>query len=241
MEMSVRGGGRGWKCSVGTNGSGWLRKQRRAEVLKGEAYAAGDLGVVVHIAYFRMDEMMRGQRGWRELQALGDKINQFSGIIEGLIWSPKASDSNDRHDDWAFEESGFQFAELECLVMLESNFWHFSSLYCEFFCWKWTVQAPSHPGDMKFKQNKFLPPDKQILTANPDINIVELCDDDEFIVLACDGIWDCMSSQQLVDFIREHIDTKLNELSPFVWLGMLLFAFLIDTCSDGGLAFLLDT
>ncbi|AQK88842.1 putative protein phosphatase 2C 21 [Zea mays] len=96
-------------------------------------------------------------------------------------------------------------------------------------------------GDMKFKQNKFLPPDKQILTANPDINIVELCDVDEFIVLACDGIWDCMSSQQLVDFIREHIDTKLNELSPFVWLGMLLFAFLIDTCSDGGLAFLLDT
>lgn len=47
---------------------------------------------------------MQGQRGWRELQALGDKINQFTGIIEGFIWSPKASDSNDRHDDWAFEE-----------------------------------------------------------------------------------------------------------------------------------------
>ena len=27
-------------------------------------------------------------------------------------------------------------------------------------------------GDMEFKQNKFLSPDKQILTANPDINIV---------------------------------------------------------------------
>jgi len=63
-------------------------------------------------------------------------------------------------------------------------------------------------GDMELKQNKFLSPDKQILTANPDINIVELCDDDEFIVLACDGIWDCMSSQQLVDFIREHINTE---------------------------------
>uniref|UniRef100_A0A804MHB6 protein-serine/threonine phosphatase n=1 Tax=Zea mays TaxID=4577 RepID=A0A804MHB6_MAIZE len=36
--------------------------------------------------------------------------------------------------------------------------------------------------------------------------VVELCDDDEFIVLACDGIWDCMSSQQLVNFICEHID-----------------------------------
>jgi protein phosphatase 1G len=63
-------------------------------------------------------------------------------------------------------------------------------------------------GDMEFKQNKFLTPDKQILTANPDINIVELCDDDDFLVLACDGIWDCMSNQQLVDFIREHINTE---------------------------------
>lgn len=27
-------------------------------------------------------------------------------------------------------------------------------------------------GDMEFKQNKFLPPEKQIVTASPDINIV---------------------------------------------------------------------
>ncbi|CAN6233732.1 unnamed protein product [Urochloa humidicola] len=79
-------------------------KYLHREVLNSEAYAAGDLGAAVHRAYFRMDEMMWGQRGWWELQALGDKINQFTGIIEGLIWSPKAGDSNDRHDNWAFEE-----------------------------------------------------------------------------------------------------------------------------------------
>ncbi|KAI7996387.1 putative protein phosphatase 2C 11 [Camellia lanceoleosa] len=44
-------------------------------------------------------------------------------------------------------------------------------------------------GDMEFKQNKFLPAEKQIVTANPDINTVELCDDDDFMLLACDGIW----------------------------------------------------
>lgn len=27
-------------------------------------------------------------------------------------------------------------------------------------------------GDVEFKQNKFLPPEKQIVTANPDINVV---------------------------------------------------------------------
>ncbi|CAL9091697.1 unnamed protein product [Musa acuminata var. zebrina] len=60
---------------------------------------------------------------------------------------------------------------------------------------------------MEFKQNKFLPAEKQVVTCNPDINIVELCDDDEFLILACDGVWDCMINQQLVDFITEHIKT----------------------------------
>lgn len=61
---------------------------------------------------------MRGQRGWRELQALGDKINQFTGIIEGLIWSPKASDSNDRHDDWAFEEVHVELAWIHNSILI---------------------------------------------------------------------------------------------------------------------------
>ena len=71
-----------------------------------------------------------------------------------------------------------------------------------------TINLSRAIGDIEFKQNKFLSPDKQMLTANPDINTVELCDDDDFLVLACDGIWDCMSRQQLVDFIHEHINTE---------------------------------
>lgn len=47
---------------------------------------------------------MRGQRGWREMVALGDKLNKFTGMIEGLIWSPKNGDGNNHVDDWAFEE-----------------------------------------------------------------------------------------------------------------------------------------
>jgi len=47
---------------------------------------------------------MQGQRGWRELAVLGDKINKFSGMIEGLIWSPRSGDSANKPDAWAFEE-----------------------------------------------------------------------------------------------------------------------------------------
>ena len=47
---------------------------------------------------------MRGQRGWRELAVLGDKMNKFTGMIEGLIWSPKSGDKSKQVDNWAFEE-----------------------------------------------------------------------------------------------------------------------------------------
>lgn len=47
---------------------------------------------------------MRGQRGWRELAVLGDKINKFTGMIEGLIWSPRSGEGSAQVDEWAFEE-----------------------------------------------------------------------------------------------------------------------------------------
>ncbi|KAL2489937.1 putative protein phosphatase 2C 60 [Forsythia ovata] len=229
-------------------------KYLHQQVLKHEAYLAGDIGTSVQKAFFRMDEMMRGQRGWRELAVLGDKINKFTGMIEGLIWSPRSGDKRDQVDDWAFEEgphsdfSGPTSGSTACVAIIRDNQLvianagdsrcvisrngqaynlsrdHKPDLEAERdrilkaggFIHAGRVNGSLNLaraiGDMEFKQNKYLPAEKQILTANPDISIVELCDDDEFIVLACDGIWDCMSGQQLVDFIREQLksETKLS-------------------------------
>lgn len=58
----------------------------------------------------RMDEMMRGQKGWRELAILGDKMDKVSGVIEGLLWSPRrGSDSkkgefSEQPNDWPSED-----------------------------------------------------------------------------------------------------------------------------------------
>jgi protein phosphatase 1G len=227
-------------------------KYLHREVVNNEAYASGDLGTAVQRAFFRMDEMMLGQRGWRELQALGDKINQFTGMIEGLIWSPKGSDTNDERDVWAFEEgphSDFtgpncgstacvaiirdrqlvvaNAGDSRCVISRNGQAYNLSrdhkpeleaererirsaGGYIQIGRVNGTLNLSRAIGDMEFKQNKFLTPDKQILTANPDINTVELSDDDDFLVLACDGIWDCMSSQQLVDFIHERINTEAS-------------------------------
>ena len=60
-------------------------------------------------------------------------------------------------------------------------------------------------GDLKYKQNRALPPSEQMITAQPDIIAHRIKPEDEFLVVACDGIWDVMSSQAVVDFVRPRL------------------------------------
>lgn len=46
---------------------------------------------------------MKGQRGWRELAELGDKGQKFTGMLEGIIWSPKPGESDKPEDTWTEE------------------------------------------------------------------------------------------------------------------------------------------
>lgn len=63
-------------------------------------------------------------------------------------------------------------------------------------------------GDFEFKKSADLPPEQQIVTAFPDVTVHEISEDDEFLVIACDGIWDCQSSQAVVEFVRRGIAAK---------------------------------
>jgi protein phosphatase 2C family protein 2/3 len=63
-------------------------------------------------------------------------------------------------------------------------------------------------GDFEFKKSAELAPEQQIVTAYPDVVAHELSDDDEFLVVACDGIWDCQSSQAVIEFVRRGIAAK---------------------------------
>lgn len=67
-------------------------------------------------------------------------------------------------------------------------------------------------GDHAYKGNPDISPKEQMITALPDIKITTLEELDEFMLLACDGIWNSMSSQEVVDFVRERIG-KVEKLS----------------------------
>eukprot|EP00557_Chaetoceros_sp_GSL56_P008848 CAMPEP_0176499714 /NCGR_PEP_ID=MMETSP0200_2-20121128/13091_1 /TAXON_ID=947934 /ORGANISM="Chaetoceros sp., Strain GSL56" /LENGTH=401 /DNA_ID=CAMNT_0017898185 /DNA_START=583 /DNA_END=1784 /DNA_ORIENTATION=+ len=62
-------------------------------------------------------------------------------------------------------------------------------------------------GDLKYKQVPNIGPADQMITAEPDIKSVVLNENDEFVILACDGIWDCLTNEEAVKYVRDRIDT----------------------------------
>uniref|UniRef100_A0A8B9H7Q2 Protein phosphatase 1G n=1 Tax=Astyanax mexicanus TaxID=7994 RepID=A0A8B9H7Q2_ASTMX len=66
-------------------------------------------------------------------------------------------------------------------------------------------------GDHFYKRNKALPPEEQMISALPDVKVLTLNEEHEFMVVACDGIWNVMSSQEVVDFVNERLKTDGSE------------------------------
>ena len=82
-------------------------------------------------------------------------------------------------------------------------------------------------GDHAYKKTLELPPEEQAITALPDVRTLTLEDQDEFMIIACDGIWNFMSSQDVIDFIRYRLETKsLSQICEEVSVLVCFYFFL---------------
>lgn len=65
-------------------------------------------------------------------------------------------------------------------------------------------------------------PCEQLVSPEPEIYVERRQDDDEFLVLACDGIWDVMTNEDLCAFVRSRllINNDLEAITNHV----------VDTC-----------
>jgi len=87
-------------------------------------------------------------------------------------------------------------------------------------------------GDFMFKRNTKKPPEEQIVIAYPEVIVKDIEEDHEFILLACDGIWDVLSNQEVVSFVRRRIAQKMQ---PEEICEELLDHCLAPDCQMGGL------
>ncbi|KAH8379982.1 hypothetical protein KR009_008303 [Drosophila setifemur] len=86
-------------------------------------------------------------------------------------------------------------------------------------------------GDFVFKRADKKPED-QIVTAYPDVETRKIMEDWEFIVLACDGIWDVMSNTEVLEFCRTRIGMGMY---PEEICEELMNHCLAPDCQMGGL------
>ena len=49
-------------------------------------------------------------------------------------------------------------------------------------------------GDLEYKADTSIPLKDQMLSAMPDIRREKITPDTNFMIIACDGIWDCLTS-----------------------------------------------
>ena len=107
-------------------------------------------------------------------------------------------------------------------------------------------------GDFAFKDNDNLAPEDQIVSGFPDVVVKQLEENYEFILLACDGIWDVLSNQvrrlnsivpknlnasfcsfqEVADFVNRRIGQGKE---PEIICEELMTRCLASDCSMGGL------
>lgn len=61
-----------------------------------------------------------------------------------------------------------------------------------------------------FKKKTRLNSYQQAVIALPDVFEFQITKDMDFLVIGCDGIWDCVDTQVLCEFISERIDEKVS-------------------------------
>lgn len=52
-----------------------------------------------------------------------------------------------------------------------------------------------------------------MISALPDVKRITLTSKDEFMILACDGIWNSLSSDEVVEFVRTRIQKGETQMS----------------------------
>lgn len=61
-------------------------------------------------------------------------------------------------------------------------------------------------GDLNYKKNEKLKIEEQLIIPVPDIRVEPITSKTKFIIIACDGIWDCLTSQEAINLVLPRLN-----------------------------------
>nr|KAF6447474.1 hypothetical protein HJG63_011932 [Rousettus aegyptiacus] len=77
-------------------------------------------------------------------------------------------------------------------------------------------------GDYDYKCVDGKGPTEQLVSPEPEVYELLRAEEDEFIILACDGIWDVMSNEELCEFVKSRLEVSDDLENVCNWV--------VDTC-----------
>jgi len=189
------------------------------ELLKNQSFKSGDYGASLTETFLRMDDLLVTPEGRKELAAIksGDddakndyQTESFAGctacvalIVKNELYVANSGDSRciiysagtasalseDHKPDLDIERDRIQKAGGYIIDgRINGN-----------------LNLSRAIGDLEYKKNADLKPGEQLISVVPDIKRKTLTNDDELLVIGCDGIWECLTNQQIAEFLHDKL------------------------------------
>jgi len=212
----------------GANVAQYAGCKAHEKIVNTAAYKKGDIENALRTGFMSIDEDMLKDETMKDDLAGSTAICAL--IKNGVIYTGNVGDSRaicsvkGQVQQLSFDHKPSN--ELESKRIISAGGW------VEFNRVNGNLALSRALGDFVFKKNEKKSAEEQIVTAYPDVTVEKITADHEFLVLACDGIWDVLSNQEVVDFIRGRLAAKME---PHVICEELMMRCLAPDCQMGGL------
>ena len=194
------------------------------ELEKNRAYLAGNIELALKETFLRMDELIRTPNGTREViriardlpdnyEVEADPAMLMAGctavvalIRNNTLYVANAGDSrcvlsrDGRAVEMSIDHKPELPGELERIRRAGGT--------VEDGRVMGNLNLSRSIGDLEYKKNNSIPQKDQMITAYPEVRIENLNERDQFMILACDGVWDMLTSQECVNFVAARLANK---------------------------------
>ncbi|CDW71278.1 protein phosphatase 2c [Stylonychia lemnae] len=189
----------------------FAEKHMAEELLQLESYKSGDYKTSLEEVFLKIDEMMIAIKNQQESQGTygnehdGGEPNNFSeaGCTSNVILLTKdkiyCANSGDSRAVLSQNGQTVELSEdhkpdnLKEKTRIEK-----ADGFVSMGRTNGIISLSRALGDFDYKQKHDLSKHEQQITAFPDISENPINEDTEFIIQACDGIWDCLTSEEAV-------------------------------------------
>lgn len=166
-----------------------------------DEYKEGDVAEALRQAFLEIDEAMLTEESLREEQAGCTAVTMV--VKDNTVWCANVGDSRAVASVKGVPEP----LSLDHKPNNEIEFNRITAAggFVEYNRVNGNLALSRALGDYVFKRNEKKGPQEQMVTAFPDIEQRRFGMDWEFIVMACDGIWDVMTNYEVVEYVRQNI------------------------------------